>query len=296
MAITKNSGTAVPVAQYIGADRVMRTIAQHGAQKILGMNPLRIFALAVLAGGFLTIGALLSVQFAVGTDNAGLIRILGGMGFSTGFLFVILTGSLLFTEVNVMIPGSVIHHRYQVGRIVRFWGLVWLGNLVGALLVGFLLGYALVYPPESRELLQHIVDVKMSYQQIGGVNGWTEVVVSGAFANWMVGFAAFFSVMGRTIVDKAIPVFLAVTAFVACGFQHSPANMSYFSLATGEGFGPDWVAAMVWNIIPAGIGNILGGALMVAAIMSYAHGSGFRDRRSARHGNESAAADPHGEA
>lgn len=83
-------------------------------------------------------------------------------------------------------------------------------------------------------------------------------------ANWLVGMAAFFAVMGRTIIGKYIPVFLAVTLFVAAGFQHSPANMGFFSLANSEGIGPSWIAAMGWSIIPAGIGNVVGGTLLVA--------------------------------
>jgi formate/nitrite transporter FocA (FNT family) len=46
----------------------------------------------------------------------------------------------------------------------------------------------------------------------------------------MVGMAAFMATMGRTIIGKYIPVLLMVSAFVAAGFMHSPANMAYISL------------------------------------------------------------------
>ena len=55
----------------------------------------------------------------------------------------------------------------------------------------------------------------------------------------------------------------AVTLFVAANFQHSPANMGYFSLIMPTGHGPGWGAALSWNIIPVGIGNIIGGSLLV---------------------------------
>jgi formate/nitrite transporter FocA (FNT family) len=82
--------------------------------------------------------------------------------------------------------------------------------------------------------------------------------------------AAFFATMGRTIIGKYIPVFLAVTAFVAAGFQHSPANMAFFSLAEFHGTGPGWQAAFAWSIVPAGIGNILGGTFLVVLPLRYA--------------------------
>ena len=49
-------------------------------------------------------------------------------------------------------------------------------------------------------------------------------------ANWLVGMAAFFATMGRTIIGKFVPVALAVSLFVTIGVQHGPANMGHFSL------------------------------------------------------------------
>ena len=92
-------------------------------------------------------------------------------------------------------------------------------------------------------------------------------------ANWLVGLAAFFATMGRTILDKFIPLFLVVSLFVAAGFQHSPANMAYFSLASGAGIGPEWSAALAWSIVPAAIGNLLGGLLLVVLPLWIAFGS-----------------------
>ena len=89
-------------------------------------------------------------------------------------------------------------------------------------------------------------------------------------ANWHVGIAAFLAVMGRSIIGKYVPVFLAVTLFVAANFQHSPANMGFFSLIMPSGRGPGWDTALVWNILPASIGNMLGGALLVALSFWYA--------------------------
>ena len=76
--------------------------------------------------------------------------------------------------------------------------------------------------------------------------------------------------MARTVFGKYIPVFLAVTTFVAANLQHSPANMGYFALAMPSGHGPGWGSALLWNIIPAGLGNMIGGAFLVAVPFRYA--------------------------
>ena len=160
-----------------------------------------------------------------------------------------------------------------VGKAARFWTLAFVGNLVGAMAIGYLVATVQHYPPEIASRLAKIVSTKMAYREIGGVTGWLEVVVSGMLANWLVGLAAFFATMGRTILDKFIPLFLAVSLFVAAGFQHSPANMAYFSLAAGAGIGPEWSAALGWSIVPAAIGNLLGGLLFAVLPLWVAFGS-----------------------
>lgn len=98
----------------------------------------------------------------------------------------------------------------------------------------------------------------------GGIESWFKIVVSGMSGNGLIGMAALFATMARTLTSKFIPVFLVVSLFVAGNLQHSPANMGYFSLVMATGEGPGWGSAFLWNVIPAGIGNILGATLLVA--------------------------------
>lgn len=55
-----------------------------------------------------------------------------------------------------------------------------------------------------------------------------------------------------------------MSAFVAAGFLHSPANMGFFSLIQPTGEGPGWGPAFWWSILPAAVGNILGAIFLVA--------------------------------
>jgi formate/nitrite transporter FocA (FNT family) len=110
----------------------------------------------------------------------------------------------------------------------------------------------------------------MAYRDEETVTAWLRIVVSGMLGNGLIGMAAFVATMANTLIGKYVPVFLVVTLFVAANLQHSPANMGYFSLSIAVGGGPGWDAAFLWNIIPAGTGNILGGALLVALPFWYA--------------------------
>jgi formate/nitrite transporter FocA (FNT family) len=80
--------------------------------------------------------------------------------------------------------------------------------------------------------------------------------------------------------------------FVAANFQHSPANMGYFSLIMPTGHGPGWWAALAWNIVPAGLGNMAGGAFVVALPFWYALGPSRRRAVAARHPDGHAAEGP----
>ena len=76
--------------------------------------------------------------------------LLQGFGFSAGF-FVILSGSILFTEANVVLPSTLL------GKLVKFWALALVGNFIGAIVTSWLISRAQVYPPEMQEALEAFV-------------------------------------------------------------------------------------------------------------------------------------------
>ncbi len=255
-----------PDNQFLAPELVMTEMAQAGAQRAANRSATEVMVLSMIAGGFITVGALFSTLIATGTDNEGVQRLLEGFGFSVGFFAVVLTGTLLFTEVNVEMPATLLSGNPSaiVGRAARLWILAAVGNFAGAYLTGLAITTAQDYSPAVDALLTEIVEAKMRYRAIGGTEGWARAVLSGALGNWLVGMAAFLAVMGRTIIGKYIPVLLMVSAFVAAGFLHSPANMAYFSLAQPDGLGPGWGPAITWSITPAAIGNIAGAFFLVA--------------------------------
>jgi formate transporter len=234
--------------------------------------------LSMLGGGFITMGALFSVLLSEQVEALGPRYLLQGLGFSAGFFFVILSGAILFTEANVVLPSTLLLQRPSVllRKLVVFWALALIGNFLGALLTSWLICRAQVYPPEMHEALAAFVAKKTYYHSVGTTAAWFQAMLSGVLANWLVGMAAFFATMGRNIIDKYIPVFLAVSLFCSANFQHSVANMGYFGLISAQGNGPGWWIALVWNIIPVGIGNMIGGAFLVALPFSYAFRAAHR--------------------
>jgi formate/nitrite transporter FocA (FNT family) len=269
---------ALPPQQDLSSEHVIQELSRYGLHRILMTSIPQIMGLSVMGGGFITMGALFSVLLSEQVEALGPRYLLQGFGFSTGFFFVILSGAILFTEANVVLPSTLLqqHPRPLMGRLMLFWVLALIGNFIGTLVTSWLISRAQVYPPEMQQTLEAFVAKKTYYHSVGTTTAWFQAMLSGVLANWMVGMAAFFATMGRTIIGKYIPVLLAVTLFCAANFQHSVANMAYFGLISAEGKGPGWWDAMVWNIIPVGIGNMIGGAFLVAIPFSFAFRAAHR--------------------
>lgn len=258
--------------RHLEADVVLLELGQAGATRARTLSVGKIVVLSMLAGGFITAGALLSSLLVADIDSTGLRRLLEGFGFSVGFFMVVLSGALLFTEVNVELPATALGGRaYDIRHLVlRLWLLAALGNLAGAFLIGQLINLAHDFGTADLATLVEIAETKARFRDEGGAAGWFRAVASGVLGNWLVGMAAFLSTMGRTIIGRYVPVFLVVVAFVASGFLHSPANMAFYSLVGPTGEGPGWATGLWWAILPAAVGNIVGGAVLVALPFWYA--------------------------
>ncbi len=258
----------------LSADDVPVALAREGRAR-LQCSVGRVLVLAMLGGSFVTFGCLLSVLLSTGVKGEGPRLLLGGVGFSAGYYFIALSGVVLFTEANVTLPDVVLDgamHRH----LLRFWVLAFLGNFVAAVVLGWALHLSQRYSPGVRATLEQIVTGKLEYRDRGGAGAWSAILVSAALANWVVGLAFFFAKMSRTVLGKYLPLALAVILFEAADLQHSPANMGYFGLVMPGGHGPGWATAFAWSILPAAIGNVLGGALLLAVPFWYVSRSSSR--------------------
>lgn len=261
----------MPTNQYIAPEDVLVEMAEAGGKRACSLRVHQILILSVMAGAFITIGALFSTLIATGSQNEGVTRLLEGFGFSVGFFLVVLSGALLFTEVNVELPVTLLdgrrtHHGFATLRtaIFKLWVVAAIGNMIGAFILGQVIVYTSSYGADVEHLLGEVMATKMRYQTVGGAEGFFKAMLSGVIANWLVGMAAFLATMGRTIIGKYIPVLVTVMAFVAGGFLHSPANMAYLSLVQPLGDGPGWGDGLLWAVLPAAIGNIIGAFFLVA--------------------------------
>ena len=240
------------------------------------------FCLAVLAGVFIALGG----QFytVVTTDSGlqfGLNRLVGGLTFSLGLILVVVAGAEFFTGNNMMLL-AWIGGKLSLGRVMRNWLIVYTGNLVGSL------GTAvLVYLSGQWTFASYRVGAKALNIAIAKVNlGFSEGLTRGILCHAMVCLAVWLCMSGRSVVDKILAIIFPITAFVACGFEHSIANMYFIPMGMLMRGEPEVVAAaakgagdmaslnlsgLLGNLFSVTTGNIFGGAFLVAKVYWFAY-------------------------
>jgi formate/nitrite transporter FocA (FNT family) len=87
----------------------------------------------------------------------------------------------------------------------------------------------------------------------------------------------------RSVADKILAILFPISAFVACGFEHSVANMFFLpigiALAAGS-VAPLSISGAVSNLLLVTIGNILGGTVLVALVYWFVYLRGEDEERS----------------
>jgi formate/nitrite transporter len=116
---------------------------------------------------------------------------------------------------------------------------------------------------------------------IGKVNlGFLQALALGILCNGLVCLAIWLTYSARSVADKILAILFPISAFVAAGFEHSIANMYFIPYALLiKAFDPTFTAnkmidlsELTWgsfflkNLLPVTLGNIIGGALLVAAM------------------------------
>ena len=232
----------------------------------------RAFVLAVFAGAFIAFGAtfMLLVK-GDATLSFATSQVLGGLCFSVGLFLVVTAGAELFTGNNLMAIGTLAG-KYPASKLLRSWVVVYLGNLVGSLIM-----VALVHLANFRGMGGGAVGEAIVTVAANKVTPSLSVLFfRGVLCNILVCLAVWMSFGARTVVDKLCVCVMPVMAFVACGFEHSVANMFFLPLGlvtklsgvAPAALAPEALAALdmggiLANLGMVTLGNLVGGALLV---------------------------------
>ena len=84
--------------------------------------------------------------------------------------------------------------------------------------------------------------------------------------------AVYMASFAKDTAGKMVAIWFPISAFIALGLEHSVANMFIVPLGILSGAAVTWKAFLLKNLLPVTLGNIVGGAVCVAAAFSYAYG------------------------
>jgi formate transporter len=279
--------------------------AEATGVKKAAMDPLTMVVLSVMAGAFISFGAIFATTVSAGsiivTGPAGepafaaglpfgVVKLLTGISFSVGLILVIVGGAELFTGNNMIVMAWA-SGKVRTRDLLANWIIVFFGNFVGAVATAGLMFYTTQYAFAGGAVglsALYTANAKASLE-------FVPALTLGIMCNALVCMAVWMCYGARSTLEKVVSIVPPIAAFVAAGFEHCIANIYYIPLALFIKAGapePFWTSihkspadfpALTWsnflvgNLIPVTIGNIIGGAIMVAAVYWFVYLRGRTD-------------------
>lgn len=245
-----------------------------------------LFALSILAGAFIALGAIFATTVSAGSSALpyGVARLLTGLVFTVGLILVIVGGAELFTGNNLIIMAFT-NGKVTLQALLRNWIIVYFGNFVGSIATAVIMFLTRQYTFGNGSIGLAALNIANSKVNLEFV----QAIALGIMCNAMVCMAVWLCYSARSTTDKILAIIPPISGFVACGFEHSIANMYFIPLGlfikqfapaafweskalldagvTIEKFSNlTWQGFLVNNLLPVTIGNIIGGAVLVGLV------------------------------
>jgi len=198
------------------------------------------------------------------TVGGGLI---GSALFPVALIAVVLTSAELFTGDSLVFVASTLGGKVTVRKLLRNWTVSWIMNFLGCLFWAGLLSYA---SDALKDAGQVDLAIKIAEKKVH--QAWIHIFLKGIGANFMVCIGVWQATTAEEVSGKILAIWFPVMAFVAMGFDHCIANM--FLIPVGMMFGADvTIGRMFWALLPATLGNVVGGGVLVGAVYWYVYDS-----------------------
>ena len=171
-----------------------------------------------------------------------------------------------------------------LGALLRAWGLVYAGNIAGAIGTATLVFLAGHYSFDNAAVGRTALAVASAKAALPTV----QLFFLAVLCNVLVCLAVWMSFGARSVTDKVMVIVPPIAAFVAAGFEHSIANLYFLPYAlaiktwaepqfwaalgqTAAAYPALTVGAAAHNIAVATIGNLVGGSLMVGVVYRFVY-------------------------
>ena len=258
---------------YLAPAEFVTKMVDAGQSKVL-MAPRDALIRAYMAGAILALAAVFAVTVSVQTGYP----IIGAILFPVGFCMLYLLGFDLLTGVFVLTPLALIDRRPGVtlGGVLKNWGLVFVGNFMGALTVAVMMAIVFTFgfstePSAVGKAIAGIGESRTIGYKHWGAAGMLTLFIRGVLCNWMVSTGVVGAMISTSVSGKVIAMWMPIMLFFAMTFEHSIVNMFLFpsALIMGGNFSvSDYV---IWNELPTVLGNLVGGLAFTGLTLYATH-------------------------
>ncbi|WP_047045766.1 formate/nitrite transporter family protein [Vibrio mexicanus] len=220
----------------------------------------------------------LAVVLALTTITQTGIGVVGALVFPVGFVILSIMGYDLVTGVFGLAPLAKFENRPGItwNRVLRCWGLVGLGNLLGSIFIAYIVTLSMThnFTTDGGAVAKTIINASTArsagFEEMG-VNGWITCFVRGILCNLMVCLGVIGNMTARRLSGRIAAMWFPIFIFFALVFEHAVVNMFLFPL--GMMLGADFGIAtwLNYNLIPTILGNIVGGLVFTCIPLYLTH-------------------------
>jgi len=223
------------------------------------------FVYSMMAGIYVGLCMILIMVIGGLVGHVPGLKVLQGASFAAALSFVVFAGAELYTgNVFVMTTGLMQHTVIPKIAFGLVW-FCWLGNLAGSILIAALfMGTGQLQGP-ILEMVNYTVSAKTD-------PSFMALFARGILCNLLVCLAVWCCYRMNSESGKLIMIFWCIYLFVVCGFEHSIANMTLFSMEVMAGVSGERFVRILLNLIATTLGNYVGGAALAFAYWPIAKG------------------------
>jgi formate-nitrite transporter family protein len=239
----------------IGAHVVHETIRREGEEELKRATSALAwsgFAAGLSMGFSLVAEGLLSAYL----PNAAWTPLVSKLGYSVGFLIVVLGRQQLFTETTLtaVLPALSKRDMETTVGMLRLWGTVLAANVIGTYLFAFCVAKVPLFPPHVQQALTTV-------SQGGTEGGFGVIFMRAVFAGWLIALMVW--LLPASESSKVSTIIITTYLIGLGGFNHVIAGSVkiLFLVVTGALTPGDYVFRFFF---PTLLGNIVGGVSLVA--------------------------------
>lgn len=231
--------------------------AAAGKANLLATDKGRYFIRAVMAGFFIAIAMIFSnvVGSIFASDGfPAWGKFLGAVVFSIAVLLISLVGGELFTGNNMVMAFGAFDKKVSWKDVGKVWAVSYIGNFVGCLLLSLFFVWA--GASGTQDYFAGFMETKISIPA-------GQMFFRAVLCNFFVCLGVLCGIKLKSEAARILMITVCISGFVVSGFEHCVANMATFTVGFAVVPGLS-LGAMLRSMLIVTIGNIAGGALLLA--------------------------------